>query len=266
MAILIGSSAIKLHFPDFKRIPKDLDIATQIKMVNNNPNIEYLENPILFEYIDSSWKAITINNHNYRVLPKDLLYTLKMSHLFWDLNWEKHEWDASFLRSKGCILNKELFYKLYNYWEIVHGKNKRSDLKMSSEKFFNNALKFPVEHDNLHELLIKHPYFHRKTPTYNLILKDGEEVDVCMNKFNALEEIDKFNVVFEEIACMGTERFPRNMFYKAIFCKMLKKFIISHAKIEEAIWILENYPFLVTNIPFDFKEYLWEQINNKLCN
>lgn len=250
--ILIGSYALKHHFPDFKREPKDVDFAVKDNsQFKSSKEIEYLVNPIIFDYCDSG------------IASPDVLYTLKMSHLLFDVFWLKNEWDASFLRSKGCKLNLELFYKLYEYWQTVHGKNKRSQLEMSAKDFFNNALKFPVEHDKLHEILITHPYFEgQEKPTYTKILKEGQEVDVCMDKFSQLTEKEKFNVVFEECAVMALERYPKDMYYKDMYCRMLKKFIISHAKIVESLWILENYPYLVTNIPFNFKEFLNNKINN----
>ena len=252
--MIIGSTAIKYWYPDFRREPKDLDIIKGMYAddLRTTGKMEWLENPILRDHFTKPILYITPNE----------LYTLKMSHLFWNINWEKHMFDVQFLRDKGCKLDRELFDKLYRYWESYHGKNKRSDLKMTSKEFFNNALTFPVEHDYVHELLMEHEYYEgQKEPTYTKILETGEEVDVSMEKFQNLTEKEKFNVVFEEMAVMGIERYPRTMYYKKVFDRMLKKFIISHCKIDEAIWIIENYKKLVTNIPFDFSKFLWEKID-----
>lgn len=255
MNILVGSRAIKNWFPDFPREPKDTDYAvssnTHITLEKNEGKVEYLYNPVLYKF------------NKGKICTPDNLYTLKMSHLFWNINWIKHEWDANFLRERGCKLNYPLFYELYEYFNELHGKNKRSDLKMSSADFFDNALRFPIVHDKLHEILITHPYFEgQNKPTYTNILID--EVDVSMKKFADLTEQQKFNIVFEEVAVMGIERFPRSMYYKAVHDKMLKKFILNHCKIEEAIWILENYKKLVCNIPFNFCKFMWEKID-EIC-
>ena len=53
--------------------------------------------------------------------------------------------DIHFLNKKGCVLNKELFYELYNFWNEYHGKNRRSELNMTSDAFFNNALKLDYQ-------------------------------------------------------------------------------------------------------------------------
>jgi len=249
--ILIGSTAIKHWFPDFNREPKDLDyiVNEEFEKENSEKRVEYLPNPVFKDY-------------EHEIMLPDDLYTLKISHSFWDLenkSWEKHMWDIQFLKEKGCKLDWNLFWELYEYWNELHGENKRSNLKMSAEDFFDNAIKYSIPHDDLHEILIQHPYFEGQIePTYKKILIG--EVDVCMEKFKELTEKEKFNLVFEEVAVMAIERFPKKMYYKQQYQKMLKKFIISHAKIEEALWIIENHKNLLCNIPFNFKEFINQNI------
>lgn len=127
---------------------------------------------------------------------------------------------------------------------------------IKSKDFFDNAITCKIPHDTLHELLIKHEYFKgQEKPTYSLILKDNCEVDVDEDKFNQLTELQKYNLVFEEVAVMAAERF-KDKHYQASYAKMLKKFIISHAPIWEALWIIENHKLLLTTIPFDYKKHL----------
>lgn len=224
--ILIGSSALKHWFPDFPRNPKDTDYLVNIKsMWDNVPGkIEYHENDIL-------WNSDLVKG---KILEPDVLYTLKISHVIgWDIFWEKHMFDIQFLNKKGCKLNKELFYKLYEYWNKIHGINKRSDLEMSANEFFNNAVKCEYEHDWLHTLL-------NPSPTFNKILKDDAEVEVDEEKFYALSFEDKCNLVTEEIMVMAWERWPKYD-YREAYSYMLKKFILNHAPIWEAIFIIENY-------------------------
>jgi len=226
--ILIGSSAIKHWWPEFPREPKDIDYITEEKRTNNK-GVEYLKNPIFKEYKHSV------------MLPNDL-YTLKLSHLVgWDLFWEKNMWDACWLKEKGCRLDRELFFKLHSYWEEYHGKNKRSDLEMSAEDFFDNALSNKYYHDDLHTLLVS-------PPTYTKILIG--EVEVSENKFNKLGFEDKFSLVREEVMVMAWERWG-HLDYRRAYNKMLKKFILNHAPIWEAIFILENYKKL-QKCPFNY--------------
>lgn len=253
--MIIGSEAIKYWFLDFPRDPKDLDIIGDYELtITTDKKVERLENPILLNYYKGGSKY----------LPPDLLFTLKISHCFWDLengSWSKHMWDVQWLKEKGCKFIPELFYQLYDYWNIVHGKNKRSKLDMSAEEFFDNVVNFPIDHDYLHELLVKHDYFEGNEPTYKKILKDGADVDVSEEKFNKLTEKEKFNLVIEEVMIMGFERYG-DMYYKKAFGRMLKKFILSHCPIWEGIWIIQNHKELMTNIPFDYFTHLKQEIKN----
>lgn len=112
--VLIGSQAIKYHFPDFNRVPLDWDYVVTEKLKNeyNTPRIEFHINPIFDNYPD-----LIIN-------PNDL-YTLKLSHtVIRDINFNKHVYDIQFLRKKGCVLNYDLFYKLYDYWlNVINDDN-----------------------------------------------------------------------------------------------------------------------------------------------
>jgi len=246
--IIIGSTAIKYWFPDFPREPKDYDVILSLGencSIITDKKIEVLQNPVLLKYCE---------NYTHKYLKPNLLYTLKMPHLFWDINWEKHEWDATWLRDKGCKLDYELFHKLYEYWNTVHGENRRSDLKMTSSEFFNNVVSCPYDHDWLHTLL-------KPNPTFNKVLKDGQEVEVDENKFNSLTKDEKESLVREEVEVMAFERMS-NLDYRFAYSKMLKKFIISHAPLWEAIWILENYRMLCKP-KHDFIKYLNKQINER---
>lgn len=261
--IIIGSSAIKYWFPNFKRLPKDLDyIVKDSKKYKNSKGIEYLSNPIFFKKENSKFIK------NGYITP-DAIYVLKISHCFWDLengSWSKHMWDVQWLKEKDCKFIPELFYELFNYWEELHGKRKTSNLNMSAEQFFDNVVNYPIEHDHLHLLLIQHPHFKgQNIPTYVKILKEGAEVDVSEEKFNNLTEEEKFNLVIEEVMVMALERYGE-MYYKKAFNKMLKKFILSHAPIWETIWIIQNHKNLLQNISFNFIEYLNKKIkqNDKL--
>lgn len=223
--ILIGSKAIKHWFPDFPRVPKDSDYLVLDKSRWNNipGKEEYYENDIIY-----------FKNKDSKYIDPNLLYTLKISHAIgWDINWEKHVWDIQWLKEKGCKLNEKLFYKLYNHWEQVHGKNKRSDLEMTVEEFFDNAIICEYKHDWLHTLL-------NPIPTYTKILKDGAEVEVDENKFNTLSYEEKCDLVNEEVMVMAWERYPK-LNYRVAFTRMLKKFILNHAPIWEALFIIQNH-------------------------
>lgn len=239
--IVIGSTALKTHFPDFNREPKDKDFITfeftdynQFKELNQpldkSLKIEYLKNKVISDRYYNKEEFQKNPFKEYIISPNDL-YTLKMSHMFWNVNWEKHMFDIQFLKSKGCKLDLELFHKLYKYWPEIHGKNTRSDLKMSAEDFFDNALVYDYKHDDLHTLL-------KKEPTYTKVLIG--EVEVGEDKFNQLSFEEKCDLVIEEVMVMAWERYKK-LDYKKAYSRMLKKFIVSHAPLWESIFIIENY-------------------------
>lgn len=219
--ILIGSTAIKHWYPDFNRVPKDLDYAVETKRTNIL-GTEYLYNPVLVE------------NFQGNILTPELLLTLKASHLCWNINWDKHMYDVQFLLKKGNKIDEGLFWKLYSFWNIYHSKNKRSNLKMSKEEFFNNAINYDfLEHDVTHTFI-------NPVPIYTKVLKDNSEVELDKTKFNLLSFEEKLLFVKEEVMVMAWERY-KNLSFKAAYSRMLKKFIISHVPLFALLFTIENY-------------------------
>lgn len=221
--IIIGSTCIKHHYPDFNREPKDLDIAIDIETTNKNTGIEYLYNPILFKYCSTEY------------LDPNLLLSLKVSHLFWDINWEKHMWDVQFLYKKGCVLQLDYLKEQMKFWEIHLPKVQRSRLNQSKKDFFNNAINADEnEHDLLHEKLAEYP-------AYKKILKDGCDVELDENKWDRLTFEEKCDVVYEETSVMAYERYKPELYWKKAFNRQLKDNIIKHFPLYIALFAIENY-------------------------
>lgn len=244
--ILIGSKAIKHHYPDFPRTPKDTDYAVGVSEKGLYPYIkgmEFLPNPILD-------KLYAPHNGVEELCSVEHLTTLKASHLMWNLNWDKHMFDLQFLLKKGNKINEPLFWELYDYWNEYHGKNKRSDLKMSKDEFFDNAVNYDTNsHDETH--LILNP-----VPIYTKILRDGCDVELDEEKYKALSHEDKMNLFREEIMVMANERF-KHLGFRHAYDRMVKKFIISHCPKFALIDILVNY-IEIHKAPYNFIE----KINN----
>jgi hypothetical protein len=249
ITVVIGSAAMAYHFDEYSRNPKDIDIAVPNEYIakitrevysedSRCNKVEVLVNPIITREADDV------------ILNPDLLLTLKMSHIFWDIDWDKHMFDIQFLLSKGAKYNTELFYELYEYWNEHHGKNKRSDLKMSAADFFDNALK-EFDHDHLHTLI-------NPTPTYLSMLAENAEVEIDEEKFKAASDEDKENLVREEISVMAFERF-RKLGYKRANLRMLKKYIISHVPMFAAPFVIENYIKLLKP-KYDFVKAIEEKL------
>ena len=223
--LIIGSTAMKYHFPDFNREPKDIDIAVeQSDNLKSTREVEYLENPIIFKYIPAGKEYI----------DPDMLLTLKMSHLFFNINWDKHMWDVQFLLKKGCKYDFDIIVELYEYWKQYHPRHRRSDLNMSKDDFFTNAINYDEhEHDHLHTLI-------NPEPSYQKILVDGQDVEISEAKFNELTFDEKLDVIREEVYVMAYERY-KDKNHLVAYSKMLKKFIMQHAPIWMFPFVVENY-------------------------
>lgn len=229
MKFEIGSVAAKKIFADFKREPFDLDILVNedYSKFRSVGKVEYVNIPPLYNYIIQNGKKVT----------GDILLTLKCSHIFWPIKWDKTIFDICFFIKHDCKIIKSLFFELYEFWNIKHGENIRINLKVTAENFFDNDLK-NYDHDYLHTLV-------NPSPTYFKVLKDNAEVEVCEEKFNLLSYEDKLNLVREEIYIMAFERRDRKnkhtYAYRSEYSKMFKKFIMEHAPMWEALFILQNY-------------------------
>ena len=241
MKIIIGSTALKYYFPDFPRTPKDLDyVVLDSSLYEREKDVEYLENPILLKYEKEGY------------ISPNMLLTLKMSHMFWDVNWDKHAFDIQFLLSKGCSFNPEILQEFIDYWKAVKPKVRRSDLKLSKEDFFTNSINDDVhQHDYLHTLL-------NPIPMYTRLLKEGSEVELDESKFHSMSHEDKLEVVREEVMIMAMERY-KHLDYRSGYKIQLKTCIQKHFPTYIGIFAILNYKEL--HMP---KYNYIETINTKL--
>lgn len=230
--LIIGSSAIKYYYPDFKREPKDIDIAV-LNQRKREGIKEYLVNPVILKY----------QNDGY--LDPNLLLSLKISHLFWNINWEKHLFDVQFLLSKNCTYNIDLIIELRSFWDSFLPKIRRSNLEMNKEDFFKNKVNETTDqHDYLHTLLAD-------IPAYTLLLKEGCEVELDEKKWHNLSFDKKHDVIFEETSVMAFERY-KTIDYRVAYNRQLKDNIIKHFPFYIAVWTIENYP-KIEKPKFNFK-------------
>ena len=144
MYLIYGSTAIKHWFPDLKREPNDLDV---ISSFNYKRILEWAE----FYWTDA-FKYLEKWNRDSKYVDPDFLYTIKLSHLSWDINWDKHMGDVIFLKSKWCIVNEEFYSLLMKDWCKIHWKP-RVHMKVRNEEFFKPIINRRFEHDWLHEQL-----------------------------------------------------------------------------------------------------------------
>jgi hypothetical protein len=204
LIVKVGSTALKERNLNLKRTPKDVDFFSDshkhsLPSLIEGKHVEVFVHSNLSKY---EWSGSTAS--------LDELYTIKISHIFWDLNnktWDKHFHDILFFqfRTEAKFI-PELYELLYSIWENKYGR-KRANLNQSPKDFFNNKIARIYEHDSIHRSVA---YY--EMPLFNKILRDGYEVAVDKQKFDALLLTDRFKLVREEVYATALERqiFPSN--------------------------------------------------------
>lgn len=233
--VLIGSKAMKHHFPD-SREPSDVDFFSPHSR-------EQLELPNATKRVETFWHEDLAKWNWTTIATPDELYTIKVSHAFWELknkSWSKHMMDVLFLQSKGATLIPELYKILYKVWEDTHGK-KKVNLEADPETFFNDKIvKRIYDHDSIHESVA---YYER--PLFERILRDDSDVAVDKSKWDAMDHEDKLKMVREEIYATALERKLVPTDYKsspgAAYNWTLQKTITSLTKGWFALFVVENF-------------------------
>lgn len=195
--VFIGSRAIKHWFPDFREPRGDWDWWVKEegdRKISAPGTVDKLVEPRL-------WDGWTWG----RVATPDELYTMKISHIYWEIggstrNWDKHAADIVFLERKGCQFLPELHDILFPLWQERYRPH-RTNLNQTKDKFFQDAVVRKYDHDSLHDTVSYHPY-----PLYRVILREGSEVDCDWNLFQRLQKYDQLNLLREEVYVTALER------------------------------------------------------------
>ena len=252
--MLIGSKAAKIHFPDFPREPHDTDYISENEI--DKADCHYCEG---FEYILKKYP-------NLDVAPPEVLYTLKLSHAFWDVWWDKTMFDICFYQSKNISIDEELFAILYKDCEKRYGK-KKAYLAKSNEDFFTDSVERIYVHDDIHEAIA-----YGNEPLYKKIKKDQSKASTSHDLFLALSDEEKLNLCREEIYVTALERIliPKD-FHKhpfAAFKESAKMLITSMSKGWFPKFIVQNW-LKIRDYKYDFVSKFKTKLNNgevRLCN
>jgi hypothetical protein len=231
--LVIGSTAAHYHLGDEWRRPKDVDVYVSPETpLGGTVKVDAFWDDTLQEY----WPRST-----WRVATLDELYTIKVSHVYWDLpnnTWSKHVHDILSLKSHGAQLIPDLHSVLYKVWEQKHGK-KRVDLNMDKADFFDDAVPRKWDHDSIH-----YSVSYGDHPLYESFNKDGEEVAIDMRKVWAAPLDTQIKLFREEIYATALERWVVPSDYTcspgAAYLKALRKTIVSLTKGRSARFIVEN--------------------------
>jgi hypothetical protein len=244
--ILVGSKALDIVLGTTKAIKSDYDVVSD----KVEPDCDTI---VLPKHI------IDMIPNNYGVATLDALYTLKCSHLSFDVFWKKHKNSVLFMKSKGAKLIKPLYDVLYAHWCKVNTKEHLSLYKTKTE-FFTDNVTYVYDHDYLHEL-VSCP----NKPAYTHCLKDNCEVAIDKSKFDMLSYEQKLRMFKEEITVIACERWLLNPkcigkhHWSQAYDMALHKTCVDLTKNWASSFIVENLDFYA-KADYSYFEYLLSKL------
>lgn len=236
-ALIIGSVAMKEHFSDWHREPKDFDVFTDAtdpqSLTSSGLHVEPFWHPVLERFIADGTQDIA---------TPDELYTIKVSHLQWELrngSWDKHINDAMFLKGHGAQLDWEFYLGLMRIWKEVHGE-KRVSLTMDKDAFFDDAVPRVYDHDSVH-----YSVAYGDRPLYEEVFDGNAEIAMDMGRIKALPFDVQVKLYREEVYATALERWviPSNYTCSPrwAYARALRKTIVSLTKGWSSRFLIENY-------------------------
>lgn len=201
--IIIGSTAMNYWFDDFDRQPNDLDYV----VAQAATKVVRTENLITEYHTDPGLQWLLLQNLPHGYATPDMLYTIKISHVYWDVNWNKTIHDIMFLQSKNCKIIEEFYQILYSNWEIKHGNKNHITLQTTNQEFFNQYVDRKYDHDWIHEVMA---YYDE--PMHRKLKKNANMAMISKEMFFNLSYEDQLKTCREEIQVIALERelIPRN--------------------------------------------------------
>lgn len=233
--IVIGSAAANAILGDEKwRRPKDIDSFTDLGI----QGLEYRDTGIP---LDTYWDDMmyTYFGKQERWATLDELYTIKLSHIFWEGRngkWNLHAQDLMALKREGAVVIESLYKMLYGVWEKKFGK-KVVDLDMDKADFFDDAVPRDWDHDSVH-----YSVAYGDHPLYEDFLSG--EIMMDMKRVWSAPLETQIKLFREEIFATALERkiIPNNYRYSpgAAYLWALRRVITSLTKGNSARFIAEN--------------------------
>lgn len=244
MDVLIGSQALAKYI-DLSANDEDYFSDTRSKSFNVD---------VFYDDRLEAWEPW----RDAKVATLDELYTIKLSHQFWDLHgtWWKHLGMLGLMQQHGAQPIPELFGILYPIWEDLHGAK---PAHLQEDGFFGPQVNRVYEHDDLHTIMA-----YGDKPLYEKILKDNHRVVVQKSKFDTLTDEEKLNLVREEVEVIALERWliPEDMHgsYSRAYRDAYKHLVTSLTKGWFALFALENHQTL-SKPNRNYKEVFQQRMN-----
>ena len=183
----------------------------------------------------------------------DAVYTIKCSHLGWDIFWNKHKRDVLYLKKIGANLIEPLYIALVEHWKKEHGNKDFLSLYKDKTEFFNDFVEYRYDHDYLHELAA-----YPNKPVYTRCLKDGAEVAIDKEKFDKLPFTDQIKMFREEIVVIAAERWviPHNIRWDKAYFYSIRKTVTALTKNWATDFLIRNLEHFEKAKYEDFKHII----------
>lgn len=224
--VIFGSTAIKHWFPTFRE-PKDLDVI--------DTDLDYYKYPKgHLEVFNSTTLKMWFDDYPTQYCSPNEIYTIKLSHLAWDINWDKHMHDLMFLKSMGCCVIPELLKGLIEDFSAIHGR-KKVRMDVPEEQFFTSRISRRLPHDELHELMAFNDY-----PMHFRIREDLSKPLCSENLWLRLTDTERLQCAVEEVFVIALERY---IWYpiKIARYKALKQLITSMTTGWFNVYLIEHF-------------------------
>jgi hypothetical protein len=193
--LITGSVAAKHWFPHF-RAPKDVDIISEYGVKSDKPSAFSVET-----HWDKAQQIVLERNGDSVFVDPSALYTIKLSHMQWDIKWSKTASDVLFFQKQGVALDPVLYSLLVPIWCEIHG-HKKVNLNMGNEEFFTSYVERRIPHDTLHEMVA-----FGDRPLHEKIRPDLSSPMVDVGLWLNLTEQEKLLLFYEELLVIAIERF-----------------------------------------------------------
>ena len=246
--ILVGSKYLCDNY-DFYRKSNDVDYVVDFlddslsKYDEFGTSIEYHENPVLIDFF-------RLEGFDRKT---EALFTLKLSHMFWDIKWSKHLDDIKWFIDNKFEYIPSLYQDLVKQWKEIHGPRKEPDFSKSNSEFFYDKVKRDIGHDELHNIVKFY-----EVPLFEKIKKDLDKAQVYEDLFYKLSHEDRIKLVIEEMLVIGLERYTEQEISqnsKLVCFKVLKILILRLLPEWLALWTILNFREILNNSKL-IKQYI----------
>jgi len=229
--IIVGSKALKFHFPNYEREVKDIDVIGYSDDVNTlceillPTKIEKNRHTVLLRNITNNTDLFNTNNveillaDNSQSLKKymeydnvnlfaspEVLFSLKKSHIHFPIKFNKHIRDYILLYNYFDGVDYLDYITKINFKETEErlGKLKTPSLNKSVKEFFlqsDGYVKSYFIHDDIHRVMS-----HYNKPLYEMMQVDKNLAKCEKDMWNSFTFENKCKCVLEEAYVIALER------------------------------------------------------------